>query len=299
MGIEAYLVAVSGEVERVLDRLLPPETEEPRELYRAMRYSVFAGGKRLRPALVSLGCEAVFSPRARALPAAAAFECVHTYSLIHDDLPAMDDDDFRRGKPSSHKAFGEALAILAGDALLTFAFELVADGFADPSVAARVTRELAIAAGPRGMVGGQVLDIRCEGKSPEKPNRDAPTLERIHRMKTASLIGGALRAGAIAGGAGERELRALTRYADALGLLFQVTDDILDVEGSSADLGKTAGKDAARGKLTYPALFGIEESRRRAGELALEARSALAGLDPSDARGLLAELVTLVRDRRK
>jgi geranylgeranyl diphosphate synthase type II len=297
-GIETYLTEASREVEAALDRLLPKESEEPRELHEAMRYSVFAGGKRVRPALALLFCEALGRGREAAMGVAAAFECVHVYSLIHDDLPAMDDDDFRRGKPSNHKAFGEALAILAGDALLTLAFELAA-GAPDRGLGAELALELARAAGAAGMVGGQVLDIRSEGKTRVPPSRDGATLEAIHRRKTAALIRGASRAGALAGGAGPAELAAATRYGEALGLAFQVVDDILDVECTSEELGKTAGKDAAAGKLTYPALYGLDEAKRRARALVDEAQAALEELPPSDARERLRELAILVRDRRK
>jgi geranylgeranyl diphosphate synthase type II len=263
-----------------------------------MRYSVFAGGKRVRPALVLLWNEALGGARAPALPAAAAWECVHVYSLIHDDLPAMDNDDFRRGRPSNHKMFGEALAILAGDGLLTVAFELCA-GHADRRTGAEVALELARAAGPLGMVGGQVLDIRGEGKTPLAPTRDEATLERIHRWKTAALLRGACRAGAILAGAGATGLDAATRYGEALGLAFQVVDDILDVECTTEELGKTAGKDAAAGKLTYPALLGLDAAKARAKRLIDDAIAALEALPETPARGLLRDMAALVRDRRK
>ena len=296
--IESYLAEASRDVEAALDRLLPPGSEEARELHEAMRYSVFAGGKRFRPALVLLFCEAAGRDRAQALPAAAAFECVHVYSLIHDDLPAMDNDDFRRGKPSNHKAFGEALAILAGDALLTYAFELAAS-HPEPRVAAELALELARAAGPRGMVGGQVLDIRGEGKTKEKPRRDGATLERIHLWKTAALIRGACLCGAIAGGGGPRARAAAERYGEDVGLAFQVVDDILDVECTTEELGKTAGKDAAAGKLTYPGLYGLDEAKRHARTLVDRAIAALTDLPDSAAKGLLRERAVMVRDRRK
>jgi geranylgeranyl diphosphate synthase type II len=294
--IETTLSDLGREVEAALDRFLPPETEEARELHRAMRYSVFAGGKRVRPALVLLGAEAYGVPREDALPLACAYECVHVYSLIHDDLPAMDNDDLRRGKPTSHKVFGEALAILAGDALLTFAFELASR---PRRHAAEAVRDLAAAAGPFGMVGGQVLDIRNEGKTCERPARDAASLERIHRAKTAALIRGACRAGPILAGA---DPAPLGEYGEALGLAFQIVDDILDVECTTEELGKTAGKDAKAGKLTYPAIHGIEAARAKARAEVARAKAALgrAGSGaPSRALGLLSDLADFVRDRRK
>jgi geranylgeranyl diphosphate synthase type II len=297
MTLERTLAEIAADVERALERLLPAPDEEPRELSAAMRYSVLGGGKRVRPALVVLFAEALGGARAAALPAAAAWECVHVYSLIHDDLPAMDDDDFRRGKPSNHKVYGEALAILAGDALLTLALEIAAD-HPDRRIGAEVALELARAAGPRGMVGGQVLDVRGEGKTPERPTRDEATLERIHRWKTAALIRGACRAGAILGGADAAGVAAAHRYGEALGLAFQVVDDILDVEGTSEALGKTAGKDAAAGKLTYPALFGLADAKRRAARLIEEATGAIDELPATPSREVLRELAIFVRDRR-
>jgi geranylgeranyl diphosphate synthase type II len=203
--------------------------------------------------------------------AACALEMVHTYSLIHDDLPAMDDDDFRRGKPSSHKVFGEALAILAGDALLTFAFETVARRTKDRAAAGRLCEELALGAGPAGMVGGQVFDIESEGGKP-----DARLVEEIHRRKTAALIRAAIRMGAIAGGATADELRDLTRFGEALGLLFQVTDDILDEIGDERKMGKRLRKDAGQGKQTYPRVHGLDAARALARQLARKAERAVA-----------------------
>ncbi len=257
-------------VDGLLDAVLPSEKTPPRSLHRAMRYSVFAGGKRLRPALC-LWTAAVVNRRAGdAIPAACALELVHTYSLIHDDLPAMDDDDFRRGRPTSHKVFGEALAILAGDALMTYAFELIAKRTKDKRIAARLCEELAVAAGPAGMVGGQVFDMESEGKRP-----NAKLVEEIHRRKTAALIRASVRMGAIAGGATPAQLRALTKFGEALGLLFQITDDILDETGDERKMGKRLRKDAEAGKQTYPRVHGLDAARKLAAKLARQAEAAL------------------------
>ncbi|MBX3442474.1 MAG: polyprenyl synthetase family protein [Planctomyces sp.] len=247
-----------------------------------MRYSTLAGGKRLRPLLVLLGCEACGGDVSEALPAAAAIEFVHTYSLIHDDLPAMDDDDLRRGVPTSHIKFGEATAILAGDGLLTLAFEVIAAGIA-PAAAASCCRELAGAAGAEGMVGGQQADLEAETGGVSSVEH----LESIHRRKTGRLICAALRMGGCVAGAGESQLRALTDYGLRIGLAFQIADDLLDLTSTAEKLGKGVQKDAARNKLTYPSLLGVEESRRRARRLVDEARAALEAFGPP-ARPLLA-----------
>jgi geranylgeranyl diphosphate synthase type II len=291
--IERKLGEIAAAVEDALAASLPPEAEEPRELHRAMRYSALGAGKRVRPALVLLGADLYGVALAAAMPVACAYECVHVYSLIHDDLPAMDNDDLRRGKPTSHKVFGEAMAILAGDALLTYAFELAAR-----SASTDIVRDLAQMAGPAGMVGGQVLDVRNEGKTPERPTPDKETLARIHRWKTGALIRGASRAGALLAGA---DAGPLTRYGEALGLAFQVVDDVLDVTATTEELGKTAGKDAAAGKLTYPALYGLDAAKAEARRLVDEAKAALPpGTGKSEgARALLLELADLVRDRKK
>ncbi|MGD0842517.1 MAG: polyprenyl synthetase family protein [Candidatus Acidiferrales bacterium] len=258
-------------VEQSLERLLPDATTPPPSIHQAMRYSVFAGGKRVRP-ILCLEAARIFSPDIpAALPVACAFEFIHTYSLIHDDLPALDNDDLRRGKPTCHKQFTEALAILAGDALLTLAFEVLAGAPIDAGRRAAVLAEVARAAGTRGMVGGQVADIEAEGKrvTPEQ-------LEYIHRSKTAALIRAAVVAGALCGGAGEADVERLGRFGENIGWAFQVVDDILDVEETSAALGKTAGKDQAQNKATYPALFGLERSHEFAAQLASTALGALA-----------------------
>ena len=278
--LERYLAARRLAVDEALDRHLPPADTYPPRVHEAMRYSVFAGGKRLRPILVIAGAEAAGGHMADVMPVACCFELIHTYSLIHDDLPAMDDDDYRRGRPTSHKVFGEAVAILAGDALLTHALGLVAANFTLGTVSReafpRVLAEITDAAGAPGMIGGQVVDIESEGArvSPE-------TLEYIHTHKTGALIRAALRVGGLLAGAGDSTLAALTRYGERIGLAFQIVDDILDVEGSLETLGKTAGKDERQQKVTYPGLHGLPASKARAAALTWEAHAALARLGPA------------------
>jgi geranylgeranyl diphosphate synthase type II len=243
-----------------------------------MRYSVFAGGKRLRPVLVIAGAEAVGGRMDDVMPTACAMELIHTYSLVHDDLPAMDNDDFRRGRPTSHKVFGEAMAILAGDALLTQAFRLIALNFAGGGDGGRlrdVLAEVAEAAGAAGMVGGQVVDLESEGRQV-----GADTVDYIHARKTGALIRASLCAGAIICGATTAERQALGRAGAHLGLAFQIVDDVLDVVGSTKDLGKTAGKDQAQRKATYPAVHGVDASLARARALIADAEEALAALGP-------------------
>jgi geranylgeranyl diphosphate synthase type II len=274
--IRAYLKERAAAVDQALERALPGEDERPETLHRAMRYSVFAGGKRLRPTLVIAGAEAVGGHMDEVMSTACAMELIHTYSLIHDDLPAMDNDDFRRGQPTNHKVFGEAMAILAGDALLTLAFRLVADTFHRPAsneALRDVLIDVADAAGTAGMVGGQVVDIESEGR------RVGPdTLDFIHTHKTASLIRTSLRVGARICGANPAQLRALSVAGQNVGLAFQIIDDILDVLGTTEQLGKTAGKDHAQQKATYPGIHGIEASRARARHLIAEAEEVLAEL---------------------
>ncbi|HSE91902.1 MAG TPA: farnesyl diphosphate synthase [Methylomirabilota bacterium] len=274
--LQHYLGARRELVDEALERFLPPDDAPPPAVHRAMRYSVMAGGKRLRPILVIAGAEAVGGGSDTVLPTACALELIHTYSLIHDDLPAMDDDDYRRGRPTSHKVFGEAMAILAGDALLTLAFRLVADNATlvrDPGTICAVVAEIATAAGTGGMVGGQVVDIESEGKTVT-----AETLDYIHTHKTAALIRVALRSGALLAGAPPAELQAITTTGERLGLAFQIVDDILDVEGSLEELGKTSGSDERKQKATYPALHGLDASRRRARTLIQDAKDALTPL---------------------
>ncbi|MCA8982996.1 MAG: polyprenyl synthetase family protein [Planctomycetaceae bacterium] len=263
--------------------------ECPSRLRDAVRYSLLAGGKRLRPLLTLLSCRACGGAPRAALPAALAIEMIHTYSLIHDDLPAMDNDDLRRGRPTNHRQFGEATAILAGDGLLTHAFEVLATRIEDPAQAVHCCRELAAAAGVVGMVGGQQADIEAESRehTPEaavsvdkiisSPGEELAALQAIHRRKTGKIITCAVRMGAILAAATAEQLDALTRYGDAVGLAFQVMDDILDCTATEEQMGKGVGKDANRDKLTYPAVLGLVESRRVAESLV---RDALHSLDP-------------------
>ncbi|HEV2221530.1 MAG TPA: farnesyl diphosphate synthase [Candidatus Acidoferrales bacterium] len=263
----AFFVEDQAVIEAALERLLPSETTPPPTIHQAMRYSVFAGGKRIRPILCLEAARLFSSERDGAATAGCALEFIHTYSLIHDDLPALDNDDLRRGKPTCHKKFGVAMAILAGDGLLTLAFETLTKANVDAERRVRIIAEIGAAAGTvSGMVGGQVADIEAEGKPV-----DAAKLEYIHRSKTAALIRASIVAGTLAGGASGEDVERLRRFGEAIGWAFQVVDDILDVEESSAALGKTAGKDQAHNKATYPALFGIEKSRAFARELAARA----------------------------
>jgi geranylgeranyl diphosphate synthase, type II len=254
-------------VEAALERLLPAESTPPASIHTAMRYSIFAGGKRMRP-ILCLETARVFSNEVTpALHPACALEFIHTYSLIHDDLPALDNDDLRRGKPTCHKKFGEAIAILAGDGLLTLAFETIGWTPVPAERRAAMLTEVALAAGTvNGMVGGQVADIEAERKPV-----DAQMLEYIHRSKTAALIRASVTAGALCAGASSEDVARLGRFGETIGWAFQVTDDILDVEESSAALGKTAGKDFAQQKATYPAVYGLERSHQVAHELATKA----------------------------
>lgn len=266
MDLNSYLKYRQQRIDTALDHHLPAEDTLPGRLHQAVRYSVFAGGKRLRPILMLAACEAVGGDTERVLPAACAMEMIHTYSLIHDDLPAMDDDDFRRGRPTCHKVYGDALAILAGDALLTEAFILLSGMAVDSQQSEDACRQamhiVARCAGSRGMVGGQVVDMESEGKE-----IDLPTLEYIHTHKTGALILASVQVGALLGGANKTAYDALTRYAEAAGLAFQVADDILDIVGDQELLGKDVGSDEARGKATYPALLGLSVARQRARDL--------------------------------
>lgn len=279
MELKQYLKERCKLVDEALDKYLPREDELPFSLHKAMRYSVFAGGKRVRPILMLAACEAVGGELSKAMQAACAMEMIHTYSLIHDDLPAMDDDDFRRGNPTNHKVFGEATAILAGDALLTEAFILMSESASAtvaPASLIAVIGEIAHSAGSRGMVGGQVVDMESEGQS----DIDFATVQYIHTHKTGALIKASVKAGAILGGADNAGIDALTKYGEAVGLAFQVADDILDIEGTTEEIGKDAGSDEARGKATYPAAIGLAESKRRAQELVDMALQALDSFGP-------------------
>ncbi|HTO13951.1 MAG TPA: farnesyl diphosphate synthase [Candidatus Binatia bacterium] len=276
--LKTYLENRRAMVEAALDRALPPETAPPSRVHEAMRYSVLAPGKRLRPILVIAGAEAVGGRAEAVLDTACALELIHAYSLIHDDLPAMDDDDYRRGRLTSHKVFGEAMAILAGDALLTLAFRLIAHNAARiaPAAVGAVVAEVADAAGTDGMVGGQVVDIESEGKV-----ISAEMLDYIHLHKTAALIRVALRVGATLAGGRAETVDAISRAGEALGLAFQIVDDILDVEGNLAELGKTAGSDERKQKATYPSLHGLPASKARARELIEETKRLLTPLGPA------------------
>lgn len=272
MDLNNYLKDQRQRIDAGLNRYLPAIDSLPERLHQAVRYSVFAGGKRLRPILMLAACDAVGGDTEQVLPAACAMEMIHTYSLIHDDLPAMDDDDFRRGRPTCHKVYGDALAILAGDALLTEAFIQLSGMSGDKDACSRAMHIIARSAGSRGMVGGQVVDMESEGKE-----IDLPTLEYIHTHKTGALILASVQAGALLGGVDEADYEALTRYAEAAGLAFQVADDILDIVGDQELLGKDVGSDEARGKATYPALLGLKGARNRARELRDMALESLAG----------------------
>jgi geranylgeranyl diphosphate synthase type II len=283
-------------IDEALDRALPAPSAWPKTIHEAIRYSLFAGGKRIRPLLALAAAEAAGAEDGVVMPFACAAEMVHTYSLIHDDLPAMDDDDLRRGKPTCHKVYGEAIAILAGDALLTRAFHLIVDlpANADADSVRRRLQAAAIlgeACGTTGLIGGQVLDLESEGRAV-----DAATLERLHRAKTGALLAACVRGGAVLGRASGATVAALDRYASAIGLAFQVVDDILDATEGAERLGKTAGKDRAAGKATYVAVHGLDAARGIAARLLNEAREALGPLGP---RGTtLGTLARLIVERR-
>jgi geranylgeranyl diphosphate synthase type II len=287
-ALKQYLEARRLIVEEALEAALPEGVGVEATVVEAMRYSLFAGGKRLRPVLCLAAAEAIGGEIEAALPAACALEMIHTYSLIHDDLPAMDNDDLRRGKPTNHKVFGEAIAILAGDGLLTEAFVVLSNyGALLPERAVRLTSIIAKAASYRGMVGGQVVDMLSQNKE-----ADLETVQNMHSRKTAALISAAAESGALAGGGTEQHVAALATYGRAVGLAFQIADDILDIEGNTEILGKTAGADLARGKLTYPAAAGLERSRQAARKLVDDALTALKALDEkADALRALAEYI--------
>ena len=271
--IKRYMEQIGILTETRLRELLPSEQAYPEVIHRAMAYSIFAGGKRFRPVLCMAACEAVCGDGAPALDAACALECIHTYSLIHDDLPGMDNDDYRRGKLTNHKVFGEGMAILAGDALLTYAFEILAgmeDGTNSRQIV-QIIQEAAKASGEAGMIGGQVVDILSEETAP-----NLELLQYIHTHKTGALIAASVRIGAILGGANAVQLAALTEYAHQLGLAFQITDDILDVIGDADKIGKPVGSDEKNQKATYPLLFGLDQSKQMAKD-AVDA--AIASLD--------------------
>jgi geranylgeranyl diphosphate synthase type II len=266
-----FLATRTEATNAALNHFLPGEKIKPATIHKAMRYSIFAGGKRMRPAVLLAAAEACGGSEKDALPLACAVECIHTYSLIHDDLPCMDDDDLRRGRPTSHKVFGEGVAVLAGDALLTIAFEILAQAVETPRYkTAALIRELAVASGSQWLIGGQVADLEGEGKK-----ITGAGLKYIHRCKTAALLTASIRLGAMSANASAARLKNLTDFGQALGLAFQVIDDILDVTQTTEKLGKTAGKDVAATKATYPAIFGLERSREEAHRLTLAAHAAL------------------------
>jgi geranylgeranyl diphosphate synthase type II len=290
VDLAAYLAARRQLVEGALLASLPPDDALPGPLHAAMRYSLFAGSKRLRPVLVIAAAEALGGNADAVLPTACAVELIHTYSLIHDDLPSMDDAATRRGRPTCHVAFGEALAVLAGDALHALAFELLAGSVrtAGPARTIQVIQEIAAAIGTRGMVGGQVLDLLAEGRPALSgldpwPSSPREGVQMIHRWKTGALIRASVRAGGILVGAGPGQLQDLTAYGEHLGIAFQIVDDVLDETGDSATLGKDAHRDAAQAKLTYPAAFGIEAARAIAGAETQRAVAALEAWGPSAA----------------
>ncbi len=293
-NIAEFLIEVNSEVDRALDALVPANDVEPRRLHEAVRWSLFAGGKRIRPAIVMAAGRAFGVSLDALVTTAAAIEMIHTYSLIHDDLPAMDNDDLRRGKPTCHKQFGDATAILAGDVLQTLAYKAIAE---DERLPAEIRLELiktitAASGTPDGMVAGQQLDLDAEGRT-----LSIDEIEKIHRRKTGALISAAAASGAIIGGASDEELSAVAKYADKLGLLFQVTDDLLDVTQSTEAIGKTAGKDAISEKATYPGHFGVERSLQIAKEFRDDACGALSPLEKDTS--LLVELADLVLSRTR
>jgi geranylgeranyl diphosphate synthase type II len=293
IGLEDYLAGQQALIDRALESWLPAESVEPASLHKAMRYSVFAGGKRIRPILAIASAHAVSDAPEGVENAASTLEMIHTYSLIHDDLPAMDNDDLRRGRPTCHKVFGDAIAILAGDALCTLAFEVMARlPHIDAHRKVRLVQELGQASGTvGGMIAGQVHDIEGERRHPT-----ASLLEKIHRAKTGALLRASVRIGAIYAGATGRELASLTEFGEHVGLAFQIVDDILDVEQTSEKLGKTAGKDEAQQKITFPAVYGLDRSREMAEEERIAAHVALQSFDDRAER--LRQLANLIVQRQ-
>jgi geranylgeranyl diphosphate synthase type II len=280
MDLETYLRQAASDTDAAMDVFLPGDGERPGSIHEAMRYCVFAGGKRLRPVLCIAAAEACGGNREQAFPAACAVELMHTYSLVHDDLPCMDDDDLRRGRPTCHKVYGESMAVLCGDALLTEAFAVLAQAKANGSfTVGDMVAELALTGGSKKLIGGQVLDLEGEGKS-----LSLEGLVRIHEAKTAALLTASVRLGAMSACAESPQIEALTRFGRALGLAFQVIDDILDVTQTTENLGKTAGKDAVVDKATYPSVIGLDESRKEAERLTTEALGSLAIFGEKGAR---------------
>ena len=271
MNLKTYLISRQKMIDRALDRYLPKENIRPATIHKAMRYSLFAGGKRLRPILCLAAAESCGGKIEHALPLACAMECIHTYSLVHDDLPSMDNDDFRRGRATCHKVFGDGIAVLAGDALLTIAFEIVSSARSTRRYdMATLLREVAVAAGSQKLIAGQVADLEAEGKRTTRSE-----LRYIHENKTSAMLATSVRLGAMSANADPKQLSAITRFGRALGLAFQVIDDILDVTQTTEKLGKSAGKDIAARKATYPAVIGLEKSRVEAKRLTRNAHHAL------------------------
>ena len=292
MTLAEYVARQQARVDEALRRVLPAESAAPESIHQAMRYSLFAGGKRIRPILCIAAAEAVSDSPDGIESAACTLELIHTYSLIHDDLPALDNDDLRRGVPTCHKVFGEAIAILTGDALLTLAFQVLSQLDGEPARKSRLIEELAVAAGTLGgMIGGQVNDLEGEGKHP-----NAALLEAIHRAKTGALLRASLRLGGIYAGADQEQLHALSCYGEHVGLAFQIVDDVLDVEQPSEALGKTAGKDAQQKKITFPAVYGLERSREMAEYERVAAHLALRPFDERAER--LRELADWIVQRK-
>src|SRR6266404_7512862 len=282
MNLKTYLKSRQRKIDHALDRYLPDENARPPTIHKAMRYSLFAGGKRLRPILCLAAAETCGGKIDNALPLGCALECIHTYSLVLDDLPSMDDDDFRRGRPTCHKVFGEGIAVLAGDALLTIAFEIVSR--AKPTRRydmSTLLREVAVAAGSQRLIAGQVADLEAEGKKVKRRE-----LQFIHENKTAAILQSSVRLGAMSANADARKLAATTQFGQHLGLAFQVIDDILDVTQTSERLGKSAGKDVAAKKATYPAVMGLQQSRVEARRLTSKAHKALSIFSNRDAETL-------------
>lgn len=287
--LKAYLAKQQVKVEAALEQSIA--VVYPQTIYEAMRYSLMAGGKRLRPILCLATCELIGGTIEQAMPTACALEMIHTMSLIHDDLPAMDNDDYRRGKPTNHKVYGEDVAILAGDGLLAYAFEFIAAQTQQvaPALVLQVIAKLARAVGAAGLVGGQIVDLACEGQ----PDVSLETLTFIHRHKTGALLEASVLCGAILAGADEPTCQRLSHYAQNIGLAFQIIDDVLDITATQEELGKTAGKDLQAQKVTYPSLWGIDESRRQAAQLIAEAKAEIAPFGPkADPLKALADYIT-------
>lgn len=292
MDIAEYLEQKRIEVDRFLDLIAPPAAVPPPTLHDSLRYSLMAGGKRIRPILTIAAAEAIGATAPGLMPVACSLELIHTYSLIHDDLPSMDNDDFRRGKPTNHKVYGEAMAILAGDALLTMAFDIISRPDlmkgCDPVRQVLLVQELAYGAGNRGMVGGQVFDIQAEHK-----DIDLATLQTIHKHKTGMLIRAAVRMGAIAAGANDRQLDDMTGYAEDIGLAFQIADDVLNVTGTREELGKNPNTDAERGKKTYPTFYGVDGAKTLADDCVTRAINRLSSFgSPADPLREIARYIT-------